>query len=460
MKYVSMGLISLAALLSSCGQPDTPQATAPAHTGRTIILGAPGAGAQRLANGARIEPMMLRSQLLPIDSEIGDGEIIVPITTTDPAATQLLSAVPGDNIVSAPTTQAPYGFVREVTATSMQGGNMVIETVESSLEESVQDMDLVEDYNVPLTSLQSVVYADGTRYDLKPEDFGPVNPSVQTLDPQKTFNIAGINKNFDHKIADCGTGAIKLTGTLSANLQGFINVKISWFSLKKVEAGVNLAEKANLTLDATCTFGFTQEAHLLTLNYGTYVIWAGPVPIVVTPSVELYVGANGQVTAQVKYTVEQTFNGRYGVGWYKGEGFRSISETSKSFNQSLTINGSGKLRGWVGAKAGLKFYGVAFAYGYPKAFLEGNVSYANSQFNYCLDAGLSIAVGARLKVLGRNLGEWSKDLGETRTQLLCGATGGGVVTPPPPVTPPLPPREPINPCGLEVGINPLRCQIP
>ncbi|WP_156953127.1 hypothetical protein [Deinococcus frigens] len=42
----------------------------------------------------------------------------------------------------------------------------------------------------------------------------------------------------------------------------------------------------------------------------------------------------------------------------------------------------GKIRGWIGAKAGFKFYGVAFAYGYPKTFLEGTASYASNKFNY------------------------------------------------------------------------------
>ncbi|PJI52430.1 hypothetical protein CTI14_42540, partial [Methylobacterium radiotolerans] len=49
---------------------------------------------------------------------------------------------------------------------------------------------------------------------------------------------------------------------------------------------------------------------LMTLHYNTFVIWAGPVPVVITPTVELYAGANGQITAQVVYKVATCGEGK------------------------------------------------------------------------------------------------------------------------------------------------------
>jgi len=475
MHHRFISAISLASLLTACTSavPPTPGASTSHPTGRTIILGAPGPTAQRLSSHALIERTSLTAQMLS-DVQYDDGSLSVPIDTPDPGSQQLLYAQPGDHIISAPTAQAPDGFVVEVTNTYQSGNNVVLATEESSLEESVSDLDLDEDYDMPVQSLQSLTFADGSTYTLKASDFLPAGVVAQNLHPESTFTIPGINKAFSQVVGSCGDGKIGLTGSLGNNLKGFLNVKIGFFTLKKVEAGVKLTQKANVTLGVECKEAFSQEFPILTLNYGTYIIWAGPIPIVVRPKVEIVAGASGQVSAQVSFQVDSNSAGTLGLGWYKGEGFKSINTTSSTFTQTLKVGGSGKIRGWVGAKAGFSFYGgVAYAYGYPKAFVEGtiNADIPSNTFNYCLDAGLGLSAGGYLKVFGKTLGKKEFDLGETRQHLACGSTGGGTVTPPPvepPVTPPVtpPPPRPI-PCGTgEWGnlssqvLNPARCAIP
>lgn len=445
-------------LLSACAgsPPPAPPGGGPtpesgARPARTFVIGTPGPGAQRLSGGARIERMGLGAQLLATEMVVGDDSLTVPINSSDPALQQLAYAQPGDHIISAPTEAAPDGLLVEVTDAYTSGDSMVISTTETSLEETVSDLTLEEDFEMPVNSLQSLTFADGSTYVLKPEDFLPGGLTSQNVQPQGSFGIPGINKDFSQLIGTCGDGKVGLTGKLNSNLKGFLNVKIGFFTLKKVEAGVKLAQGSNLTLGVECKEAFSREWPLVTMNYGTYVIWVGPIPIVVKPKVEVNAGASGQVNAKVSFAVAATSGGTLGLGWYKGDGFKVINTTSSTFTQTLSMSGGGSLRGWVGAKAGFSFYGgLAYVYGYPKAFVEGkiNADLLTSTLSYCLDAGLGLTAGGHLKVFGKTLGKKEFDLGEMRQHLLCGSTvwGGETVTPAPtPTPPPPPPTEPVDP---------------
>lgn len=469
MRLTLVSVVASVLLLSACGgsPPPAPSGSPPSpeagsRPARTFVIGRPGLGAQRLGNGARIERLGMGAQLLATEMVVGDDSITVPIGSSDPALQQLSGAQPGDHIISAPTTAAPDGLLVEVTDAYASGDTMVISTAESSLEETVSDLTLEEDYDMPVQSLQSLTFADGSTYVLKPEDFLPSGLVSQNVQPQGSFGIPGINKDFSQLIGTCGEGKIGLSGKLNSNLKGFLNVKIGFFTLKKVEAGVKLAQGANLTLGVECKQSFSQEWPLLTMNYGTYIIWVGPIPIVVKPKVEVNAGASGQVNAKVSFAVAATSGGNLGLGWYRGEGFKVINTTNSSFTQTLSMSGGGTLRGWVGAKAGFTFYGgVAFVYGYPKAFVEGkiNADLLTSTLSYCLDAGLSLSAGGHLKVFGKTLGKKEFNLGEIRQHLLCGSTvwGGETVTPTPtPPAPPPPPPEPADPPWRPCP----NCQIP
>ena len=462
MRYRSTVTAAVALLLTACAgtTPPQPQATSdPSPSGRTFILGKPGTRAQRLSKNVLIERSGINAQMYYSDVRFDEYSLAVPMDTSDPSSQELLNAQPGDHIISAPTAQAPDGFVVQVTDTYDQGNDRILSTTESSLEESVSDLDLDEDYDMPIQSLQSITFADGSTYTLKAQDFDTGGLSSQNVRPQSSFSIPGINKSFSQVLVKCGEGDIGLTGSLDSNLKGFLNVKIGFFTLKKVEAGVKLTQKANVTLGVKCKESFNQEFPILTLNYGTYVIWAGPIPIVVRPKVELIAGASGQVTAQVSFQVDGNSGGTLGMGWYKGDGFKSINTTNSSFSQTFKVGGSGKLRGWIGAKAGFSFYGgLADVYGYPKAFVEGtiNADAPSNTFNYCLDAGLSLSAGGKLKVFGKTLARKEFDLGEARQHLACGSSGGGSTPPsdPPPSDPPPYEPPPTQPCGTE------RCEIP
>lgn len=460
MRYSLTSAAAIALLLTACtgtSTPDPETSTVSAPSGRTFILGRPGPTAQRLSGGALIERAGINAQMYYSDVRINEDSLSFPIDTSDPSSQQLLGAQPGDHIVSAPTAQAPDGFVVEVTGAYDSGGSRVLNTTESSLEESVSELTLDEDYDMPIQSLQSLTFPDGSTYTLKAQDFLPNGLVSQNLNPQSSFSIPGINKSFSQIIASCGEGNVGLTGTLGSNLKGFLNVKIGFFTLKKVEAGVKLTQKANVTLGVQCKTAFSTEFPIVTLNYGTYVIWAGPIPIVVRPKVDLVAGASGQVSAQVRFQVEGNSGGTLGLGWYKSDGFKSINTTNSSFTQTFEVGGSGKVKGWLGAKAGFTFYGgLADVYGYPKAFVEGtiNADLPSNTFNYCLDAGLSLTAGGKLKVFGKTLARKEFDLGEMRQHLSCGSTAGGTTPPVTTPTPTPPEPRPTPPCRTR------GCQIP
>ncbi len=367
----------------------------------------------------------------------------------------------GDVIVSAPIPGvAPYGFLRKVTAIVPQSGGTTLALEEASLEEAVEQGELAEEFT--LSTADIVSSTEGN--------------NVFVEDTLSTQGL-GINLNILNEILCDSDGnlsttddQITLNGSIQADLKPFVDLRIRWFSLRHFEAGMGVDESANITLSGKCGKEIKKEKLLEKIDFKTFVFAIGPVPVVVTPSIEIYIGAKGEVSIKVNYEVRQEFEARYGTRWDRSGGWSRINEVNSTFEHTPpSIEGKAKVRGYVGAKAGLRFYGAAFVYVYPQAYAEaeatlslGSSSVAPSlttvsltplatpstsssaTYSYCIYAGLDLGFGAKVSVFKKNLGEWnSKRLDLIKKEIVCGESDAAPIPDPPPQPePPTPPDPP------------------
>jgi len=326
---------------------------------------------------------------------------------------RLDSLQPGDTLASLPTAAAPTGFLRKVTGVSRQGGQVVVSTEFGALEDAIQEASI--SYNAPLDLDQSdIQMASG------------VSLQAQRLGAQNLHKRFTLNQVTLFTCPSPSNGKATLDGFVDMDLNVFVHSKISWFSLKSLDAGVQFQENSELKLDAQCdytkSFGPKEIANI---TGPLTVFFVGPVPVTVRPLVVISVGFDGKVSATLHLKVQQDANMKLGAQYDKGNGWSVINQRSNNFRFDVpTAQVDVSAKAYATVKAGALFYESGYVYGYGSPFLEFTASTAATP--PCkLDAGIELGVGAALRIFGKTLAQQNWQLGAPRSTLWTGCSFGG-----------------------------------
>ena len=362
------------------------------------------------------------SPIIPETTKVLDSSDVVKYSKNLMQLSDDNSLEVGDIVVSGPIEgKAPYGFLHKVRRVTSVGKNTLVLLEEGSLEEAVEQGELEESF--ALTTDDIVSSTEGNNVFI-------VEDEDDELKTQRLINL--INIRIDNEVLCDSDGNRDTTddqtiiyGRISASLEPFTNVRIRRFSLRSFEAGIEVDTAADIKVSGECDKDFEEEKLIETINFRTFVLKIGPVPVVVAPSIEIYIGYDGELSFETNFEIKQEFNARYGTRWDNGSGWSGISEvTSSEFDWGTPeFEGSINFKSYVGAKSGLKFYGgLAFTYVDPKVFAEASAesTLPDPGYSYCLYGGLDVDAGARVRILRRTLGEWDTDLYETRKEIECG----------------------------------------
>lgn len=411
------------ALLASCGNtptetdssadyPSTPPAFTglPANRPHTKVLTQFAANAvQSFGTDGRIVFDTKRSRPLRAAGELHRAK-------TDSPDTQAVGTI----LVSPPTAEAPYGFLRRITkVTTASDGSAVIETTEASLQEAIAGADIKPE-EVTKSSIQVPVEVTLART--------PKTPSNTHVLPERLpLSIAannGVKPRFDIPIAESpsnyckdeskplGMGAtLNQSACVKVKLWATVDVNIGWWWIFPYLQGfgARLNGFANASLDAdVSTLNITAtpvkiqlpgqfDYTLVSTDFGTIAFWVGPIPVVITPQLKVSVGfgegelaLQGSASATIKSSIP-SFDFSFGTaekpvqfGFYCGntidngnwgciginnvneklEDLRSQFSSWKPFSNPLSgstaigVNFDLSYRGKVGLEAGLYLYGA------------------------------------------------------------------------------------------------------
>jgi hypothetical protein len=445
--------ITLVLALASCGT-QVPQLQQPAGNDAVVVkkttkvLGTTPRPGINAATGQRYadEPQQI--------NELEGASPDLSVITFDGGSAYAQGLQPGDVIAAPPNQVASEGFLRRVSSVQDYGSEVQVYTEESDLDEAIDYADTDQGVDLEQNDITSVQYADGRVLS--------GNAIRSMVKPQGSVTLRSINIPIPQvKICEGDSGTqITASGSFSASLRAFLNVKFHWFSLRRAETGIQADQSLNLKMSGTCRYElFRVEYPVARINFGTKVLFVGPVPVVITPYVNVNIGANGNITLQASFDITQRYNGRFGVLWEKGRGFTPIKESSFTVTglDSISASASLNVTGYLLAEAGMKFYGIAYVYARARPYLEFNgtltllstpgatiqrvSTQSTPSLSYTLYAGLKVGVGGRIRIFGKTLGEWNSPEYEVfRSLIASGNTGGG--TPPAP-SPPAP--DPVDP---------------
>jgi hypothetical protein len=355
--------------------------------------------------------------------------------------------VPGDLISAPPNQVTPEGFLRKVSFVYDLGASgIMVYTEETDLDEAILYADSEQETPLEQSDVVSIQYADGTTLNA-----AQLNSRIGS---RASVTLGKVSVPFTNVPMCTGTDGnrIAMNGSFTASLKAFLSVKFGFFTIKQASAGIKADESLNLSFSGTCnTNSFNLDKEIAKINFGTKVIWIGPLPVVIKPYISVKIGTNGSITTSTSATlnVNQTFSGTYGVLWKKGQGFSAINDSIFTVNGLDGISATANLNvsAFVRGEAGFTFYGIATLYAYAKPYIELNGTYtlpANT-FNYSVYAGLQVGVGGRLKIFGKTLGQFDSTILDTKRSLIASTAQPFGAAPPPPPPAPTPPRPP-RPC--------------
>lgn len=304
---------------------------------------------------------------------------------------------PGKVVVLPVTEKTPYGALRRVEDVRVSQGQVILRTTQATLE------DVFERASIEIT---------------RPITINDVAGPARLMKGARLMRGEGnaLRVEIDADVcAEETQGAV--TAGASAHMTGFIEIeptftmklKIDDSRIRSMSFHHAATVKTGAEIVALLSMGAENEEgnEIASIPINPITIWAGWVPIVIVPSLDVKVGGKVEATCQFKAGVTQEASMDAGLEYNEGQW-----QPVKQFDWHLgydtpELSGNLDVLGWVGPELDLRLYGVAGPHGDIKGFLELS---ADSQRDpwWQLDAGATVGLGVHVECLGKTLADMYK----------------------------------------------------
>ena len=360
-----------------------------------------------LQPATRVVSPALRAALKSYDPSTGQMQFV--------GSQDLLGALSvGDVLVSEPSEAAPFGYLRRVTDVAASEAGVVLHTVPARLDEAIR--------NAPLTQATVVMQPGASNAVLVPGPFFLPSSAPTSAAGAGVGGAVTLNKEFHEGGVDLSLSG---SGTAWAGLSVGAGVDV-WCEFDgdpcfQFTAEAGLVDEATFTIDARFTGHFEKTLNVFHQDYEAITFWIGPVPVVLTPSIDIDLEFNGDANGHFEYAASA--NGpEYNVSahWDSSNGF-STGKHSKAadftaglvdFTSELDVHAK------LPIKARLLLYDAAGVHATLTAGLDGRFHVPHKP-RWSVDGSFeaSIGVEASLPVIG-DLGSYDMTLFDERFALL------------------------------------------
>lgn len=272
----------------------------------------------------------------------------------------------GNVLVSDVIEAAPYGLLRKVRSVRIEGEKVIVETEDAELTEAVHEGHLSFVRDLRPEDIRSTWLAPGVTFNtpgtahnaaLFPLNFPPMQPMLRAQPLSYTIDT------------DFGTGGkIRFVGEaslepkLEADLDISCNEKVFGACAEIPDLNfmtrVGIVESTSLSVKGDTT-NFNKKIEIVRHEFATFTLWMGPVPVVFTPILSVYLQGDGSLTSKVEYAIGQKLTLAAGFRYNSDTGFENLSEASFDFNKPTPVfGGQVDVRGAVGGEFKLMLYGI------------------------------------------------------------------------------------------------------
>jgi hypothetical protein len=307
--------------------------------------------------------------------------------------------VKGDIICSAPSKAAPQGFLYKVRGITTKGAETTIVTEMTTIEEAVKEASVNQSVDLTITDIENVrgVETEQLR-----------QASNSQLRAANDLTLTALKLKVDIPLED---GSKHIKGDIELKTTFHCEMNFEGWALKHLLLTTKPQFKAKLAATIESKIEKEIPFHITTLKFAPVTVWAGIVPVVFTPKLDIdaTLTLKGEIKLQatlVDWDYSFTFGCRYDNG-----AFTSISEnTSKPAKYledlQLILSGEMKLQPKLsyyydlyntGSNAGV------FGEFYAKLKVEDKIG---SDKKISFSCGLEFGADAELKIFSNEIGKW------------------------------------------------------
>ncbi len=335
----------------------------------------------------------------------------------------------GDIIVSSDG----YGYMRKVTDVVTSGNEVILETIQATLEEVIDEMDLVDSIQVLINSSKSAM-VNGK----------PVGVNIKYIHPGVKLSKSGDGLSFDNTVLYSGqVGSATLSATItngSFKFDPIINqeLKISWYNgIEKLRLSAGGATELEIDLELECDWplSYTDSVLLFTVDIGPAMI--GIVPMFI--SLEFYAGFSTdlEVIGTIGAGFEAAHSLEFGAAYNKFNNpkWNSIWERTGSFTEHPLVwaaSADVEAKAYIQSRVGVRIANIAGPYfeAVPYLRLGANVAVPAFNWQYELAGGADANLGFYVGIYGYTVADYNTNLANWDEVFY---TNSGTLGNPPPV---------------------------
>jgi hypothetical protein len=364
--FLSLVSLSLLVSLNSCNEEHP---TAPAPEPEVII-----------SPNAHVIDSTTSQRLLSVSS---DGSAF----TFSPQASGIFGLKANDVMVM----QRDHGYLRKVTSVAEQTNGILVQTSDASLTDAVEK---------GAFSLSGALRPDNVQSVSKVVEGVSVKKSVLHPDALRIDIV-------DATLYERSGSQIKANGSLEIDPSFDFSIGVE--SSRPVQLAFTLAvqETANLSLTADIDFlQISEEKRIATLAFTPIIGTIGPIPVVVTPQLSVYVGIDGNASASFSSGATQQATFTAAVLYENGQWTNTHNLTNSFSFDPPTLTASLEAKAYVEARLELLFYGVLAPHASADGYLRITANPSVTPW-WTLYGGLGVGAGVSVQILGRNIADYS-----------------------------------------------------
>ncbi len=349
--------------------------------------------------------VMSAEQLQALVSLNEAGEMIFQSASLQ--GTQNLLSTPtfgeGDILVLGTHPAVPQGALRKVKSIKVDGAQVILQTEPAALTDAIEDARVR--ITIPLDPTQA-------RETLTPVDgISAQDPALLKLLDEKQGLYFGIN---DYVLVDVdGNKATKndqvvLNGNLGVDAGADFVFNIEGFELKEISFSVHGSQTGSLAMTGTGSSSFKEKVNISLLYYTPIVLSIGGFPVVITPSLGIALGAEGEINGKFRTSAKEEAKIKIGVG-YKDGSFEPIKEGSVDGQAEPPVLQTANLsaRAFASIRGNISIYGSTGAYAGMEGFARFSANLVEDSC-YKAYAGVGAQAGLFAGILGLKLGDYDK----------------------------------------------------
>jgi uncharacterized protein (TIGR02145 family) len=300
------------------------------------------------------------------------------------------------------------GCLRKVSSVTTQNGQVIITTAFASLSEAIEDGSFTVDYHLTADKIKSINILD------------------KNLKLTPVYDKSGKNTNLTYELSTFldEDELVEISATLTIDPTVSCSYKIQKFKVKKLSVEFQVDEEIEIAATLTLLdIEWEKEKKLLSIEFTPITVMVGPVPVLLTPEIEVNAGVNLSINSAITTSVTQNLSFTVGIAYDNGS-WSNFYDIEKDFGYNPPeLSATAEAKAYLKPQFNLKVYEVLSPYLFAELYgrIEADL-FANPWWS--LYAGAGIGAGVKVEVWDYTLLDYETDPPPILYEILIASSGG------------------------------------